>query len=77
MLQTVYEPNHLSILHWPDWYKQKLLDAFTLSIQRNSYMSFNNRAKKMMPAYRLCKRVCANSQTVYEDQSAAYLAVYF
>ena len=22
--QTVYEPNYMSIIHWPDWFKSKL-----------------------------------------------------
>tara|TARA_Y100000287_G_C14218975_1_gene355146 strand:+ start:363 stop:1604 length:1242 start_codon:yes stop_codon:yes gene_type:complete len=67
VLQTVYEPNHLSILHWPDWYKRTL--AFTIEQQ---FMSFNNRAKKMMPAYRLLKSMC--ELTNNEDKSDEYIS---
>ena len=47
---------HLSILHWPDWYKRTL--AFTIEQQ---FMSFNNRAKKN-DAYRLLKSMCEPKQ---------------
>jgi organic radical activating enzyme len=32
-LQTVYEPHYLSIIHWPNWYKEKL--AYTINQQFN------------------------------------------
>ena len=71
VLQTVYEPHHLSITHWPDWYK-KTLD-FTIEQQ---YKGWNNRAGKLKPAYDLLKRLCQTKTTkhqVKEDKSEKYI----
>jgi len=38
MFQTVYEPNYLSIIHWPDWYKQKL--KYTINVQFENYPQY-------------------------------------
>ena len=66
VVQSVYEPHHLSIIHWPEWYKKSLL--FVIEQQ---YKGWNNRQKKMMPAYNLIKGLC-NTPTD-EDRSEQYL----
>lgn len=67
VLQTVYEPNHLSIIHWPQWYK----DMLNLTIEQQ-FGGFNNRAGKYEPAYKLLKQMCATPSD--GDNSELYLA---
>lgn len=68
ILQTVYEPNNLSITHWPHWFKEKLLDAFRY--QYNEIIINPNRVNKMK---KLVEDLC-NSPSSNEDKSASYLA---
>jgi molybdenum cofactor biosynthesis enzyme MoaA len=67
ILQTVYEPHNLSVTHWPDWFKQKLLDAFRY--QYNETVINPNRVNKMK---KLVEDMCKPNEV--EDFSAAYLA---
>lgn len=68
ILQTVYEPNNLSITHWPNWFKEKLLDAFRY--QYNEIVINPNRVNKMK---KLVEDLC-NSSAQNEDNSSKYLA---
>lgn len=66
VLQTVYEPNYLSIVHWPDWYKKKL----SLMIDAQ-YLSYNPRIEKIKKAHTLLKKLCESP--THEDNSVEYL----
>ena len=67
VLQTVYEPNHMSIIHWPQWYKEML--DYTIEQQ---FAGFNNKAGKYQPAYKLLKKLCATPSE--GDNSEFYIA---
>ena len=67
VLQTVYEPNYLSITHWPNWFKDKL--QFVVDQQ---YDGFNNRGPKLAPAWKLITKMCKHTQQ-NEDKSLEYL----
>jgi molybdenum cofactor biosynthesis enzyme MoaA len=69
ILQTVYEPNNLSITHWPDWFKLKLLDAFRY--QYNEIVINSNRVNKMK---KLIEDLCSTDTKSDIDNSAKYLA---
>lgn len=66
VLQTVYEPNHLSITHWPDWFKKKL--QYTVNAQ---FEGFNNRYDKLKPAHQLISKLCATPSNEI-DKSSEY-----
>lgn len=67
ILQTVYEPNNLSITHWPDWFREKLWDAFMY--QYNEVVINPNRVNKMK---KLVENLCKTS-SIQEDRSAEYI----
>jgi sulfatase maturation enzyme AslB (radical SAM superfamily) len=67
VLQTVYEPNYLSITHWPDWFKSKL--KYTVDAQ---FEGFNNRYAKLIPAHELITKLCATPSSEI-DKSSEYL----
>lgn len=66
VLQTVYEPHHLSITHWPAWFKRRL--QFVVDMQ---FQGFNNRADKLRPAHTLISKLCSTPSG--EDRSSQYL----
>ena len=64
-LQTVYEPNYLSILHWPDWYKEKLV--YTINSQFTEHFANDKHTQKLKKLLiNLCK------PTGGEDNSFEY-----
>lgn len=67
ILQTVYEPNNLSITHWPNWFREKLLDAFRY--QYNEIIINPNRVNKMKS---LVENLCQTSSQ-NQDLSAQYI----
>lgn len=66
MLQTVYEPHYLSIIHWPDWYKQQLL-----KVVNEQFLAPNPKAQKLMKAHTLISKLCTSQS--HEDNSMQYL----
>lgn len=64
VLQTVYEPNHLSITHWPAWFKTKL--QYTVDAQ---FEGFNNRYDKLKPAHKLITKLCATPSSELDKGS--------
>ena len=70
MLQTVYEPNYLSILHWPDWFKRGL--RFTVEQQWgiNTKRFPDSRLNK---AYKLLMKLTKTTGANHDD-SDEYLA---
>lgn len=68
VLQSVYEPNYLSIIHWPQWYKRTL--AFVADAQ---FDNFNNKRGRYVAAHRLIKKLCATPTASNEDNSKEYL----
>jgi len=67
ILQSVYEPHNLSVSHWPDWFKAKVLDAF--SYQYNGIIVSHSRVDKLK---KLVEDLCKPNGV--EDNSAQYLA---
>jgi MoaA/NifB/PqqE/SkfB family radical SAM enzyme len=64
VLQTVYEPNYLSIYHWPNWYKDKL--KYTIESQWNEHI----KPGKIRPARDLLLKLCG--VRVEQDHSLEY-----
>ena len=70
MFQTVYEPNWLSITHWPDWYKQKL--KYTVLTQFDNYPEYlpKVRCDRFDKLKRLLVNLCDTPST--EDKSKSH-----
>ena len=76
--QTVYEPNYMSIIHWPDWFKSKLRFAvdqqFTLMYEEPmlSVLKKGNKIRKdkLKELHRLLQKLCEHNGV--EDKSEQY-----
>lgn len=69
MLQTVYEPHYLSILHWPDWFKRGL--RFTIDQQFGiDTKRFDD--KRLNKAYKLLNKL-TETKGANHDNSDEYL----
>lgn len=70
ILQTVYEPNYLSILHWPDWFKRGL--KFTID-QQWGIDSERFPDARLNKAYKLLDKLTKTTGANH-DNSDEYLA---
>lgn len=74
--QTVYEPNYLSIEHWPDWYKDKLKflvnHQFETAYRMQDQLTRSGKIRwdKMQKLHKLLVRLC--NRNAVEDNSYAY-----
>ena len=74
--QTVYEPNYLSIEHWPDWYKDKLKflvnHQFETAYRMHDQLIRSGKIRwdKMQKLHKLLVRLCNHNGV--EDNSYAY-----
>lgn len=65
ILQTVYEPNYMSILHYPDWFKDNL--RYTISSQFNETI----KPGKIRPVYQLLMKLTEHNGV--EDRAIEHI----
>ena len=74
----MYEPNYMSIIHWPDWFKSKLRFAVDLSSHlcmkspMLSVLKKGNKIRKdkLKELHRLIQKLCEHNGV--EDVSAIH-----
>jgi len=64
--QTVFEPHHLSVTHWPNWFKRNLKELID-----NQYQ--DSTAKKFKDMWDLISKMCKNNPLETVDNSNEYI----
>jgi glutamate-1-semialdehyde 2,1-aminomutase len=64
--QTVFEPHHLSVTHWPNWFKRNLKELID-----NQYQ--DSTAKKFKDMWDLISKMCKNNPLETVDHSNEYI----